>query len=215
MGLVTGASLAELGHDVIIMDIDKGKIERLQKGIVPIHENGLDRLIAKNVDRLSFTSNMEEVAREADIHFICVWTPPQEDGSADLAAVRAVARELGKQFAKLKVKTPIIVTKSTVPVGTGKAIRDIVRKEYKDDFAVVSNPEFLREGQAIADMMRPDRIVVGSNNEEAAKTVASLYNDLRAPVIITDIATAEMIKYAANAFLATKISFINEVAKRF
>ncbi|PIP66898.1 MAG: UDP-glucose 6-dehydrogenase [Parcubacteria group bacterium CG_4_9_14_0_2_um_filter_41_8] len=212
VGLVTGACLADIGHDVIILDIDRAKIDKLQKGIVPIFEPSLDRLINKNMDKLSFTTHLDEVVREADIHFICVWTPTMEDGSADISAVRSVARELGKNFNKFKVKAPIIVTKSTVPVGTGKAIRQIVRKEYKNDFAVCSNPEFLREGQAIADMMHPDRIVIGSSDEESAKKVASLYKDLRAPIIITDIPTAEMIKYAANAFLATKISFINEVA---
>jgi len=212
VGLVTGASLAELGHDVIIMDIDRARIEKLDKGIVPLYEPGLDRLINKNSENISFTTKMDEVIREADIHFICVWTPPMEDGSSDLSAVRIVARELGKNFSKRKIKKPIIVTKSTVPVGTGKVIQRIIRKEYKGDFAVVSNPEFLREGQAIADMMHPDRIIVGSKDKEASDTVASLYEDLRVPTIITDLETSEMIKYAANAFLATKISFINEVA---
>lgn len=212
VGLVTGASLADLGHDVIIMDIDRARIEKLERGVIPIHEQGLDRLVDKNWDKLSFTTKMDEVVQEAEIHFICVWTPLQKDGSADLSSVRSVARELGRSFAKRKIKSPIVVTKSTVPVGTGKIIRQIIRKEYKNDFTVVSNPEFLREGQAIADMMHPDRIIVGSNDEESAKIVASLYQDLRAPIFITDIATAEMIKYAANAFLATKISFINEVA---
>ncbi|OJI06307.1 hypothetical protein BK004_04035 [bacterium CG10_46_32] len=212
VGLVSGAAFAEFGHDVIIMDIDRERIAKLQRGIVPIHEPGLDRLLDKNSDRISYTSNMEEAVREADIHFICVWTPPLEDGSADLSAVRAVARELGKQFVKLKVKTPIIVTKSTVPVGTGVAIQRLVRQSYKGDFSVVSNPEFLRESQAVADMLRPDRIVVGSNDPDAAKTIAGVYHDVNAPIIMTDLATAEMIKYAANAFLATKISFINEVA---
>lgn len=212
VGLVTGACLADIGHDVIIMDIDARKIEKLQKQIVPILESGLDRLINKNSDKISFTTKMDEVVREADIHFICVWTPALEDGSADLSAVRAVSRDLAKNFSKRRIKKPIIATKSTVPVGTGKIIRRIVRKEYKRDFAVVSNPEFLREGQAIADMMHADRIVIGSQDAEAANVVASLYQDLRACIIITDIATAEMIKYAANAFLATKISFINEVA---
>lgn len=212
VGLVSGAAFAELGHDVIIMDIDREKIERLERGIVPIHEPGLDRLLDKNSDRISFTANMEEAVREADIHFICVWTPPLEDGSADLASVRAVARELGRQFAKLKVRTPIIVTKSTVPVGTGSAIGRLVRQSYKGEFGVVSNPEFLRESQAVADMLRPDRIVIGSNDSDAAKTVAEVYRGVKAPIIVTDLATAEMIKYAANAFLATKISFINEVA---
>ncbi|MDP3995525.1 MAG: UDP-glucose/GDP-mannose dehydrogenase family protein [bacterium] len=212
VGLVSGASFAEFGHDVMIMDIDSERIEKLDRGIVPIHEPGLDRLLAKNSDRISFTADLEEAVRESDIHYICVWTPPLEDGSADLSAVRSVARDLGKQFAKLKVKNPIVATKSTVPVGTGLVIRRLIRQSYKDDFAVVSNPEFLRESQAVADMMRPDRIVIGSNDEEAAKTVASIYRDVKAPLIMTDLATAEMIKYAANAFLATKISFINEIA---
>ncbi|MAG28784.1 UDP-glucose 6-dehydrogenase [bacterium] len=212
VGLVTGASFAELGHDVTIMDIDDEKIRKLEKGIIPIHEPGLDRLIDKNSDRISFTTNMEQVVREADIHFICVWTPPLEDGSADLTAVRSVARELGKNFKKLKAKNQIVVTKSTVPVGTGKKIRALIRQTYKNEFSVVSNPEFLRESQAVADMMRPDRIIIGSNDNIAAQKVAEIYKDVKAPIIITDLATAEMIKYAANAFLATKISFINEVA---
>src|SRR3989338_7409082 len=148
VGLVSGAAFAEFGHDVIIMDIDREKIEKLERGIIPIREPGLERLLNKNADRISYTANMEEVVREAWIHFICVWTPPMEDGSADLSAVRAVSRELGKQFAKLKVKTPIIVTKSTVPVGTGKMIQRAIRQAFKGEFSVVSNPEFLRESQA-------------------------------------------------------------------
>ncbi len=212
VGLVSGAAFAEFGHDVIIMDIDRERIEKLERGIIPIHEPGLERLLNKNSDRISFTTNMEEAVREADIHFICVWTPPMEDGSADLSAVRVVARELGKQFAKLKVKTPIVAIKSTVPVGTGVAMARLIRQAYKGDFFTVSNPEFLRESQAVADMLRPDRIVIGSNSADAAKTVAEIYQHVNAPIIMADLATAEMIKYAANAFLATKISFINEVA---
>ncbi len=212
VGLVTAASLAELGNDVIVMDVDHEKIDRLERGIIPIHEPGLDRLINKNSDRLSFTTKMDEVVREAEIHFICVWTPPNEDGKADLSAVRSVSKELGAGFARFKTKSPIVVVKSTVPVGTHKKIKRIIRQLYKGGFNIVSNPEFLREGQAVADMMRPDRIVVGSDSSEAAEIIASLYRDLRAPIILTDISTAEMIKYAANAFLATKISFINEVA---
>ncbi len=212
MGLVSGAAFAELGHDVIIMDIDREKIEKLERGIVPIHEPGLERLLSKNGDRIAYTTNIEEAVREADVHFICVWTPPLPDGSADLSAVRAVARELGKQFAKLKVKTPVVVTKSTVPVGTGKLVARLIRQQFKGDVSVVSNPEFLRESQAVADMLRPDRIVIGSNDGEAAAAVADIYQGVKAPFIMTDLATAEMIKYAANAFLATKISFINEVA---
>ncbi|MBI2637151.1 MAG: UDP-glucose/GDP-mannose dehydrogenase family protein [Parcubacteria group bacterium] len=212
VGLVSGAAFAEFGHEVIIMDIDREKVEKLERGIVPIHEPGLERLLSKNADRISFTASIEEAVREADVHFICVWTPPMEDGSADLSAVRAAARELAKQFARLKVKAPIIVTKSTVPVGTGVAISRLVRQKYKGEFSVVSNPEFLRESQAVADMLRPDRIVIGSNDAEAAATVADIYRGVSAPLVMTDLATAEMIKYAANAFLATKISFINEIA---
>ncbi len=212
VGLVTGASFAELGHEVIIMDIDREKIERLQRGIVPIHEPGLERLINKNIDKISFTLKMEEVVREADIHFICVWTPTGEDGSADLSAVKSAAKALGESFSKFKIKSPIIVTKSTVPVGTHKIIKKIISDFYREEFDIVSNPEFLREGQAVADMMHPDRIVIGSDSQKAAELVASIFKDLRAPCILTDISTAEMIKYAANAFLATKISFINEVA---
>lgn len=212
VGLVTGGSMAELGHDVVIMDIDQEKIEHLNRGIIPIYEPGLERLISKNIDKITFTTKMEEVVREADIHFICVWTPPQDDGSADLSAVRSVAKDLGLNFARFKIKPPIVVTKSTVPVGTYKTIKRLIQQSYKGEFFICSNPEFLREGQAVADMMHPDRIVVGSESQDAAREVASLYKDLPVPTILTNTATAEMIKYAANAFLATKISFINEVA---
>jgi len=214
VGLVTGASLAELGHTVTVMDIDEDRIRRLERGIVPIHEPGLNRLIEKNTGdgRLSFTTSVEQIVSEADIHFICVWTPPQEDGTADLSAVRAVAKTLGTEFAAQKKNDQIVITKSTVPVGTGKLVQKIIRESFKGDCAVVSNPEFLREGQAVADMMHPDRIVVGSNNRKAAETVLSLYENIKTPTLVVDLETAEMIKYAANAFLATKISFINEVA---
>ena len=214
VGLVTGASLAELGHDVVIMDIDREKIDKLERGIVPIHEPGLNRLIEKNSleERLRFTHSLEDAVQSADIHFVCVWTPPMEDGKADLSAIRAVSRELGKLFSKRKNSKSVVVTKSTVPVGTGKIIQKLIRENYKGDFAVASNPEFLREGQAVADMMHPDRIVIGSSDKEAIEIVSSVYERLAVPVITTDLSTAEMIKYAANAFLATKISFINEVA---
>jgi len=196
------------------MDIDEERIARLDRGIIPIHEPGLNRFIEKNTGdgRLSFTTSTEQAVRDADVHFICVWTPPQEDGTADLSAVRAAARALGREFSAQNKKDQIIVTKSTVPVGTGKMIQKIIREEFKGDYAVVSNPEFLREGQAVADMMHPDRIVVGSNNQGAAEVVLSLYEKIKAPALVVDLETAEMIKYAANAFLATKISFINEVA---
>ncbi len=214
VGLVTGACLSELGHDVVVMDTDSKKVEKLSRGIIPISEPGLSRFIEKNADaeRIRFTDDFEDAVLESDIHIICVWTPPLEDGRADLSAVRSVARCLGKSFAKNNKPNQIVVTKSTVPVGTGKAIQKLIRENFKEDFAVVSNPEFLREGQAVADMMHPDRIVIGSENKEAAMLVASLYKLIKSKTIITDLATAEMIKYAANAFLATKISFINEVA---
>lgn len=214
VGLVTGACLAELGHDVLVMDIDQAKIVRLQKGVVPIHEPGLDRLVNKNIlaERLDFTASLEEAVKHADIYFIAVWTPPLPDGRADLSAVEQAAQNLGELFTRLKVQNPIVITKSTVPVGTGKRVRELILAVYQGPLAVVSNPEFLREGQAVADMMHPDRIVIGGDNEGAVAAVASIYNELRAPIIKTDLATAEMIKYAANAFLAAKISFINEVA---
>ncbi len=215
VGLVTGACLAELGHDVTIMDIDAARIEKLARGIIPIHEPGLDRLIEKNYEagRLYFTDDFAVAATDADINIIAVWTPPLPDGSADLSAVADVAESLGKLFAATRPEaTPIVVTKSTVPVGTGERIRAIIKREYHAPVAVISNPEFLREGQAVADMMRPDRIVIGGDNEVAVKRTAELYESLSSPLILTDLATAEMIKYAANAFLATKISFINEVA---
>lgn len=214
VGLVTGACLAELGHEVIVMDIDEARIEKLQRGIVPIHEPGLARLIEKNAldGRLDFTASLEEAVKASEIHIIAVWTPPMSDGQADLSAVEDVAKSLGEIFARLTPRQPIVVTKSTVPVGTGARVRGLIGQSYREPFAVISNPEFLREGQAIADMMHPDRIVVGGDDEEAVAIVASLYDSLSAPRILTDLPTAEMIKYAANAFLATKISFINEVA---
>jgi len=214
VGLVTGASLAELGHNVAIMDVDEAKIARLNRGVVPIHEPGLSRMIEKNrgEGRISFTASLEEATKDAQIHTICVWTPPMEDGRADLSAILSVAEALGIVLQKQRAQNPVIVTKSTVPVGTGKRVTQMVRKNFSGIFSVASNPEFLREGRAVADMMHPDRIVVGSDDPQAAELVSSLYADLAAPKIITDLPSAEMIKYAANAFLATKISFINEVA---
>ncbi|MDP1709922.1 MAG: UDP-glucose/GDP-mannose dehydrogenase family protein [Candidatus Komeilibacteria bacterium] len=214
VGLVTGACLSELGHEVTVMDIDDKKIAKLNRGLMPIHEPGLSRLIEKNnlEGRLDFTANLEEAVAGAQIHFITVWTPPLPDGRADLGAVEAVARSLGQVWAKSRVDNPIVVIKSTVPVGTGDRVRSFISEAYQEPFAVVSNPEFLREGQAVADMMRPDRIIIGGENEEATRSVAALYDSIQTQKILTNLATAEMIKYAANAFLATKISFINEVA---
>ena len=214
VGLVTGACLADLGHEVMIMDIDRERIEKLEKGIIPIHEPGLDRLIQKNSleGRLLFTTDLIEAVEHSVLSFICVWTPPQPDGRADLSAVRKVGRDLGAIFAKKKTQSPIVAIKSTVPVGTGREVGKIIAKFFKGKLAIVSNPEFLREGQAVADMMHPDRIVIGGEDEAAVKKVMELFAGIRSEIIITDLPTAEMIKYAANAFLATKISFINEVA---
>lgn len=214
VGLVTSACLAELGHEVTVMDIDDKKIAKLNRGIVPIHEPGLSRLVEKNnlEGRLDFTTSLEEAVSGTRIHFITVWTPPLPDGQADLSAIESVARGLGQIWAKHGADNPIVVIKSTVPVGTGEKVRGFISEAYKKPFAIVSNPEFLREGQAVADMMRPDRIVIGGDNEEANISVTVLYDKIQTQKIITDLATAEMIKYAANAFLATKISFINEVA---
>ncbi|MCX7681586.1 MAG: UDP-glucose/GDP-mannose dehydrogenase family protein [Anaerolineae bacterium] len=212
VGLVTGVCFADLGNRVVCVDINEEKIEGLKKGIMPIYEPGLEELVARNVraGRLSFTTSYAEGLKEAEFVFIAVGTPEGVDGEADLQYVRMAARSI----AELMDHPMIIVNKSTVPVGTGDWVADIVR-EYRNsdvEFAVVSNPEFLREGSAISDFMYPDRVVLGSLNREAAEKVAQLYLPLRAPIMITDLRTAEMIKYASNAFLATRISFINEIA---
>ncbi len=212
VGLVTGVCFADLGNRVVCVDINEEKIAGLKQGIVPIYEPGLEELIARNVraHRLSFTTSYAEGLKEAEFVFIAVGTPEGVDGEADLQYVRMAARSI----AEVMDHPLIIVNKSTVPVGTGDWVADIVREYRNNDveFAVVSNPEFLREGSAISDFMYPDRVVLGSLNREAAEKVAQLYLPLRAPIMITDLRTAEMIKYASNAFLATRISFINEIA---
>ncbi len=212
VGLVTGVCFADLGNRVVCVDINEEKIAGLKQGIVPIYEPGLEELIARNVRarRLSFTTSYAEGLKEAEFVFIAVGTPEGVDGEADLQYVRMAARSI----AEVMDHPLIIVNKSTVPVGTGDWVADIVREYRNNDveFAVVSNPEFLREGSAISDFMYPDRVVLGSLNREAAEKVAQLYLPLRAPIMITDLRTAEMIKYASNAFLATRISFINEIA---
>ncbi|HWR66428.1 MAG TPA: UDP-glucose/GDP-mannose dehydrogenase family protein [Bellilinea sp.] len=213
VGLVTGTCFADLGSEVHCMDIDESRIERLKKGIMPIYEPGLEQLVAQNVKsgRLSFTSNIEEALAGADFAFIAVGTPSGEEGEADLQYVRVAAEAIADM-----VNHPIVVVnKSTVPVGTGDWVADIIKRRRAGkplDFAVVSNPEFLREGSAINDFMAPDRVILGSLDQEAASKVAKLYLSLRCPIMITDLRTAEMIKYASNAFLATRISFINEIA---
>jgi UDPglucose 6-dehydrogenase len=213
VGLVTGTCFADLGNDVACLDVDKTRIDNLKKGIMPIYEPGLEEVVTQNAEsgRLTFTTDYVEALKNADFAFIAVGTPSGGDGEADLQYVRSAAESI----ADLVNEPIIIVNKSTVPVGTGDWVADIITKRRAGkplDFSVVSNPEFLREGSAINDFMYPDRVVLGSINKKAAESVAELYAPLRCPVMITDIRTAEMVKYASNAFLATKISFINEIA---
>lgn len=213
VGLVTGACFADLGNRVICQDVDPDRVEKLQQGVMPIYEPGLEQLVDQNVKagRLTFTGNLAEAVKDAEFAFIAVGTPSGVDGEADLQYVRAAAEAI----ADLVDHSIIFINKSTVPVGTGDWVADIVTKRRETTplaFSVVSNPEFLREGSAIADFMAPDRIVLGSLDREAASRVAQLYLTLRCPILITDLRTAEMIKYASNAFLATRISFINEIA---
>jgi len=219
VGLVSGACFADFGHDVICVDKDAGKIERLLGGIMPIYEPGLDDLVAKNVKqgRLKFTTDIEQAVPGVDAVFIAVGTPSRRgDGHADLSFVYAAAEELAKQIDTYTV----VVTKSTVPVGTGAEVEDVIRKARPDlmpgeHFSVASNPEFLREGAAIDDFKRPDRVVVGTQDDRARDVMRELYRPLylnETPIVFTSRATSELIKYAANAFLATKITFINEMA---
>ncbi len=214
VGLVTGACFAEFGVNVTCIDTNEGRINLLQKGVVPFYEPGLEELIRKNVNegRLQFSNNTAESVKKSDVIFIAVGTPSLEDGSADLSYVDSVARTIAENLNGYKV----IVTKSTVPVGTGERVRNIIQDIRNDgDFDIVSNPEFLREGSAIGDFMRPDRIVIGSGSERATSVMRDLYRPLyliETPFITTDVETAEMIKYASNVFLAAKISFINEMA---
>jgi UDPglucose 6-dehydrogenase len=213
VGLVTGTCFADLGNNVRCLDIDPVRIEKLHQNIMPIYEPGLEQLVAQNVraGRLTFTTDYKEALKDASIAFIAVGTPSGVDGEADLQYVRSVAESIADV-----VDSPIvIVNKSTVPVGTGDWVSDVINKRRAGkplNFQVVSNPEFLREGSAINDFMMPDRVVLGSLEKSAAEKVAKLYATLRCPILITDLRTAEMIKYASNAFLATKISFINEMS---
>jgi len=212
VGLVTGTCFADMGNNVRLVDIDEGKIAALQAGKMPIYEPGLSELAQRNIaaGRMHFTTCYAEGLEEAEFVFVCVGTPSGVDGEADLKYVRAAAQTIAETM-----RHPlIIINKSTVPVGTGDWTEEIISSKQPKpiDFAVVSCPEFLREGAAIADFMQPDRTVLGSSDAGAAQQVAELYAQLRAPVVITDIRTAEMIKYASNAFLATRISFINEIS---
>lgn len=215
VGLVSGACFAEFGVDVTCVDVDADKIEKLKNGVIPIYEPGLDQLVEKNVKagRLHFTTDLGTAVSGAEVVFLAVGTPPKEDGSPDMSYYQQAALDVAKAMNGYKV----LVTKSTVPVGTGKWLRDFVSAnlETATDFGVASNPEFLREGAAIEDFMRPDRVVIGSNEQRAIEVMKELYRPLyliETPIVITSLEAAELIKYAANAFLATKITFINEIA---
>jgi UDPglucose 6-dehydrogenase len=218
VGLVTGTCFAEVGVDVTCVDIDSKKIENLKKGVLPIYEPGLEEMVHRNFQkqRLHFSTSLQESIQGAEVVFIAVGTPPDEDGSADLKYVLAVASDIGKHMQKPLV----VVTKSTVPVTTAEKVRNAVQKELdargqKIDFYVASNPEFLKEGAAIEDFMKPDRIVVGTDRVEAEEIMKKLYKPFLLnghPIIFMDIPSAEMTKYAANAMLATKISFMNDIA---
>lgn len=215
VGLVTGACFAEFGVDVTCVDVDAKKIAQLSQGRVTIYEPGLEQLVSKNLHagRLRFTTDLKLAVEHALVIFLAVGTPSKADGSVDLSQLEAAARSVAEHMRGYKV----IVTKSTVPVGTGERLRPLVREHQKEraGFGIVSNPEFLREGAAINDFMRPDRVVIGSRDEEAIAIMRDLYRPLyliETPFVITSLEAAELIKYAANAFLATKISFINEIA---
>jgi UDPglucose 6-dehydrogenase len=212
VGLVTGACFAEVGHEVICIDNDERKLKALRSGRIPIYEPGLDQLVQRNVSahRLSFTGSIEEGVDRSQVVFIAVPTPPQTDGSVDLTYIERVAREIASVLNEYRV----IVDKSTVPVKTGEKVADTIRRYNKVnvEFDVVSNPEFLREGCAVADLMEPDRIVIGSNSERALAIMKKVYEPFMAPIMVTDTNSAELIKHAANSFLALKISYINALS---
>ena len=212
VGLVTGCVFSDLGNEVICVDKDPAKIEMLERGEMPIYEPGLEELVKRNVDdkRLYFTGDLAHAVEHSDVVFICVGTPPLPNGDPDMSYIQGAAKEVAGSLNRYKV----IVNKSTVPVGTGNMVREIIETNRKRnvDFDVVSNPEFLREGSAIKDTLEPDRIVIGAPNQVVAMKILELYAPLERPMLITDVASAEMIKYASNAFLATKISFINSIA---
>ena len=213
VGLVAGACLAETGNDVVCADHDPRKIDRLRAGVLPIYEPGLEPLVKRNAaeGRLHFTTDLPAAVQHGDIVFIAVGTPPGEDGSADLQHVLAVATTIGKHLDRFKV----VVTKSTVPVGTAEKVRGAVRAASSGDFAVASNPEFLKEGAAIDDFMKPDRVVLGVDDPRAEEMLRELYSPFvrsGSPILFMDIPSAEVTKYAANAMLATRISFMNQIA---
>jgi UDPglucose 6-dehydrogenase len=213
VGLVTGTCFAETGNMVTCVDIDEKKVEKMKQGIIPIYEPDLDTLFERNIkaNRLSFTTSLVEGIKDAEIIFLALPTPPGEDGSADLSYILGVSDQLGKIMQYYKV----IVDKSTVPVGTAEKVHNAIAANSKTDFAVVSNPEFLREGFAVNDFMKPDRVVIGTSDDRAKKVMESLYKPFVRqgnPIYFMDEKSAELTKYAANSFLATKITFMNEVA---
>jgi UDPglucose 6-dehydrogenase len=215
VGLVTGACLADFGMDVVCVDKDEAKIAALRKGQIPIYEPGLEAIVSKNerAGRLRFTTDLKSSIESSLAIFIAVGTPPRPDGAPDLTFVRQVAEAVARHMNGYKV----VVTKSTVPTGTGRMIEQIIReKNTGHEFSIVSNPEFLREGSAVSDFLRPDRIVIGASDARAVEVMQEIYNPLyliETPFVVTDVASAELIKYASNGFLAVKISFINEVAR--
>ncbi|HSY43242.1 MAG TPA: UDP-glucose/GDP-mannose dehydrogenase family protein, partial [Candidatus Acidoferrum sp.] len=212
VGLVTGTCFAEVGHQVICVDNDAAKVKMLQSGGIPIYEPGLQELVEKNVKagRLSFTNSTAEGVEKSKVVFIAVPTPPQADGSVDMSYIERVARDIAGAMTEYK----IVVDKSTVPVKTGDRVSETIKRycKAKVDFDVVSNPEFLREGFAVGDLMKPDRVVIGVRSQRCVAAMKEIYEPFKAPIIITDIASAELIKHAANSFLALKISYINAIA---
>ena len=212
VGLVTGCVFADLGNEVVCVDNNPAKVAMLERGEMPIYEPGLEEMVKRNVDdkRLFFTGDLAEGVERSDVVFICVGTPPMANGDPDMSYVQEAAKGIARSLNRYKV----IVNKSTVPVGTGNMVREIIENNRRRnvDFDVVSNPEFLREGSAIKDTLEPDRIVIGAPNQVVAMKILELYAPLERPMIITDVASAEMIKYASNGFLATKISFANSIA---
>src|SRR3989338_471023 len=212
VGLVTAACLAELGNDVICVDIDEEKIRKLNNDVMPIYEPGVEELAKRNrkEKRLAFTTDLRDAIKKSEIIFICVGTPPKENGDADLSYVENVARTIADVMDSYK----LIVDKSTVPVQTGEKVARTIKSynRHKVEFDVISNPEFLREGSAVNDFMHPDRIVIGCESEKAKQMMEKIYSPLKSKILFTDIKSAEIIKHASNSFLATKISFINAVA---
>src|SRR5678809_1097423 len=213
VGLVAGSCFAESGNDVICVDNNADKVEKLRAGVIPIYEPGLPELVERNVreERLTFSTDLTEAVKRSLVIFLAVGTPTTPSGAADLSAVFDVAAAIGKAMDRYKV----VVTKSTVPVGTASKIREIIKKETKQPFDVVSNPEFLKQGAAVEDFMKPDRVIVGADDPRPAEILRELYSPFVRtgnPVMIVDIQTAEIVKYAANAFLAARISFMNEIA---